>query len=203
MSNENKNEPKNIILKDEEHLVLDHNYDGIQELDHPLPRWWVWLFYLCIIFSVFYAGYYMVGPGPTSAQELEMALAEIDSKKAPSPGDAAETDETFVAWMMEEANVQSGHDIYNAKCAACHGDKGQGLVGPNLTDDHWIHGGGKLTAIAKVIREGVLDKGMPPWNQLLKPDEVKSTIAFIIKMHGSNPPGAKPAQGDEFKWDIK
>ncbi len=201
---ENKNEPKNIILKDEEHLVLDHNYDGIQELDHPLPRWWVWLFYLCIIFSVFYAGYYMVGPGPTLQQELDVALAQIESNKAPpSQDDSAETDESFVAWMKDETHVLAGKNIYTSKCAACHGDKGQGLVGPNLTDDHWIHGGGKLSAMAKVIRDGVLDKGMPPWNSLLEPDEIKSAVAFIIKIHGSSPPGGKPAQGEKFQWDIK
>lgn len=199
---ENKNEPKNIILKDEEHLVLDHNYDGIQELDYPLPRWWVWLFYITIIWSVFYAGYYMVGPGPTLSQELDVALAEIESKKSPSSG-AAETDEMFIAWMKDESKVQNGQNIYVGKCAACHGDKGQGLVGPNLTDEHWIHGEGKLTEIARVIRDGIADKGMPPWNQLLTPEEVKNAVAYIIKIQGTNPPGAKAAQGEKFPWTIK
>ncbi len=200
---ENNDEPKNIILKDEEHLVLDHNYDGIQELNHPLPRWWVWLFYICIIFAFGYAGYYMVGPGPTLRQELEIDLAKIDSKKAPTSGHESEIDETFIAWMKDESKVKVGQSIFTSKCAACHGDKGQGLVGPNLTDDHWIHGEGKIAALAKVIREGVLDKGMPPWDSLLKPDEIKSTLAFILKIHGSNPPGGKPAQGAEYHWDLK
>lgn len=200
---EQNNDPKNIILKDEEHLVLDHNYDGIQELDHPLPRWWVWLFYLSIIYAVFYAGYYMIGSGPTLRQELDIALKEIESKKAPAAGGSDESDETFVAWMGDESHIQAGQKVFVSKCAACHGDKAQGLVGPNLTDDNWLHGEGKLVGIAKVIREGVMDKGMPPWNQLLTSDEVKSTVAFLAKLHGSNPPGGKPAQGEKFDWKFQ
>lgn len=199
---ENKNDQKNLILKDEEHLVLDHNYDGIQELDHPLPRWWVWLFYLTIAFSIFYVGYYMLGSGPTLKQELDVALKAMEKKKSPNMQET-EDDELFIAWAKDGSHLQKGQEVYTSKCAACHGDKGQGLVGPNLTDDHWIHGAGKLTALAHVIREGVVDKGMPPWNQLLSPDEVKSVVAYIVKIHGTNPPGGKPVQGEKYDWKVE
>lgn len=197
---ENNNEPKNIILKDEENLVLDHNYDGIQELDHNLPKWWIWLFYITIVYSVGYCVYYF-GPGPTLRQELDVAMAAIEAKKSPAD-QAKESDDMFVAWVKDQAHVQAGQAIYTSKCAACHGDKGQGLVGPNLTDDHWIHGEGRFVSLAKVIREGVLDKGMPPWQNLLSAEDVKNALAFIVSIHGSQPSGKAP-QGEKYEWKVE
>lgn len=196
---ENK-EDKNVILKDEEHLVLDHNYDGIQELDHPLPSWWVWLFYITIVFAVFYAGYYFVGPGPTLRQELDVAMKKIDSTK--NVGGGSEDDETsLIAWVKDEEHASKGQQVFTSKCAACHGDKGQGIVGPNLTDDHWIHGH-TLTDLSKTVREGVLDKGMPPWKELLSAEDIKNALSFIVKIHGSNPPGGKAPQGETAEWKL-
>lgn len=194
---------KNLILKDEEKLVLDHSYDGIQELDHNLPTWWLWLFYITIVFALGYSGYYLFGPGPTLKQELDAQMTAINAKNAPAD-ESAETDEILIAWMKDDSHVKAGHELFVSKCAACHGDKGQGLVGPNLTDDFWIHmhDGGGFASLAHVIREGVLDKGMPPWKNLLNGDDVKNALAFIASIHGTQPNGKAP-QGEQHKWKIK
>lgn len=200
-SNQPNQNPPNQILQDERELLLDHNYDGIQELDHPLPRWWVWLFYATMIFAGLYTAYYMAGPGPTLREELDVALKKIEALKpqpAPGGGDGNSDglgDGVLAALLTQPEHVNAGGTVFTGKCAACHGDKGQGLIGPNLTDDHWLHGTGKLSEIAAVIRDGVPDKGMPPWGPILTPDELKDVTVFIRSIHGTNPPGAKEPQG--------
>lgn len=195
--------PKNTILNDEKALLLDHDYDGIQELDHPLPRWWLWGFVICVIFSIGYMGYYMTGPGPSSKQELTNALAEVEALK-PTPNEGAgsgPSQEELLLAFKDAASLKHGHEVYTTKCLACHGDKGQGIIGPNLTDDFWIHGNGSLKDVAQVVAIGVPEKGMPPWGSVLTPVEMKDVVAFVHSLHGTNPAGAKPAQGiqQEFK----
>ncbi len=192
--------PKNTILSDEKALLLDHDYDGIQELDHPLPRWWVWGFVCCVIFGIGYMGYYMTGPGPSSKQELSKAMAEIEALKPPSANGIAGSEpsaEELMKAFKDSASLNHGHEVYTAKCLACHGDKGQGLIGPNLTDDFWIHGTGNLADVAHVVTTGVPEKGMPPWGPVLTATELKDVVAFVHSLHGTNPAGAKPAQGNQ------
>lgn len=177
-------------------LLLDHDYDGIQELDHPLPSWWLNLFYVTIVFSVLYMGYYMLGPGPTLRQELTAKMSAIEQAQARAPKPKSQGDEAFAVAVADPEKVKLGSGVYAGKCAACHGDKGQGLIGPNLTDDYWIHGKGQLAEIAKVVSEGVPDKGMPPWGSVLKPDELVHLVAFIKSVRGTNPSGAKEPQGE-------
>ena len=194
--------PKNQIMNDEKALLLDHDYDGIQELDHPLPRWWVWGFVATIIFGVLYMGYYMTGPGPGSRQELSTALAEVDALKPPPPaaGAAGPSTEELMASFKDATKLKHGSEVYTAKCLACHGDKGQGLIGPNLTDDFWIHGTGTLADVAKVVTTGVPEKGMPPWGPVLTADELKDVVGFVHSLHGTNPAGAKPPQGNQAEF---
>ena len=188
--------PKVEVLKGEEGLLLDHDYDGIHELDHMLPRWWVWIFVGTVIFAVWYVGYYMSGHGPSPREELEASLAKIDAMKPAAAPSSGGDEAALLAALTDPAKRKSGQEVYMGKCLACHGDKGQGLIGPNLTDDYWIHGAGTPQDIAKVISEGVADKGMPPWGPILTPDELRDAVAFIHSIHGSNPAGAKPPQGE-------
>ena len=184
------------VLKGEEALLLDHDYDGIHELDHVLPRWWVWIFIGTAIFAAWYAGYYMSGHGPSPREELAASLAKIEAMK-PAPAPPGEGDEAaLLAALKDPAKQKHGLEVYMGKCVACHGDKGQGLIGPNLTDDYWIHGVGTAKDIAKVIAEGIPEKGMPPWGPILTPDELRDTVAFIRSLHASKPAGAKPPQGE-------
>ena len=183
----------NEIDKD---LLLDHNYDGIRELDYPLPSWWLNLFYVTIAFAVFYAVYYMVGPGPTLRQELAKQMKTIEEVQAKAPKPEDQLGSALAAAIGNPHEIHEGSEVFASKCMACHGDKAQGLIGPNLTDDYWIHGHGTPGDIAKVVTEGVGDKGMPAWGQILKPNELVQVVAFIKSVHGTNPPGAKDPQGE-------
>ena len=185
---------------DEKSLLLDHNYDGIQELDHPLPRWWIWLFYLTIIFSVFYMVYYIPSWGPTLRQELAADMKQISEARAQNepPPDQGPSEDSLLALAADPAKVENGKAAFVGKCAACHGDQGQGGIGPNLVDDYWIHGTGKLTDIATVVSQGVADKGMPPWGAVLTPEELGNVVAFIRSIRGTNPPNAKEPQGQQY-----
>lgn len=192
---------ENVILSDEKALLLDHNYDGIQELDHPLPSWWLAILYITIVFSVVYMAYYMTGWGPTLTEEMNQQLAEIEAKKPAAPEGGMASD-VLLAAIQDPSKIAAGKGVYDGKCAACHGDKGQGLIGPNLTDDHWIHGTGSPADVAKVISEGVPDKGMPPWGPVITPDELVEVTAFIRSIHGSNPPNPKEPQGELHEFQA-
>lgn len=177
-------------------LLLDHDYDGIQELDHPLPSWWLNLFYITMVFAVLYAGYYMLGPGKTTWQELAEQMKDIEVAQAKAPKPEGQGDAVYAAAIGDPHMIHEGSEVFARKCLACHGDKGQGLIGPNLTDDYWIHGKGSPADIAKVVIEGVADKGMPPWASILKSNEIVEVVAYIKSIRGSNPAGAKEAQGE-------
>lgn len=186
-------------------IEREHSFDGIKEYDNPLPMWWLWTFFLTIIFSAIYYLHYEVAGGPTLKDELNVEMTAIEQAAQKKNAGPAETEESLAAFFANPKAAEAGSAIFAGKCAACHGDKLQGLIGPNLVDKFWIHGGGTRTDIVKVIREGVADKGMPPWGSMLKKDELLNVTAFIVSKKGSNPPGAKAAQGNEVPgyFDMK
>lgn len=198
MSDEIKNPEiqPNLILEDEKAILLSHNYDGIQELDNPLPKWWQVTFYATIIFSVFYIGYYEFGSGPSLLQELESDLAVIEAKRPKDVG--AQLLAAVKASSADATLIAAGQVAFAGKCASCHADQAQGLIGPNLTDHHWIHGDGSAEEIYKVIAEGVADKGMPPWAAVIPDDEMKSLMVYLLSIRGQMREG-KPAEGTEHK----
>ena len=176
--------------------LTGHVYDGIEELDHSLPRWWVNLFYITIVFSVGYFAYYELGQGPSLLTEYERDKNEVELiafAKNQSTPQASEGD--LRALLKKPETIKSGKEIFLAKCASCHGALGEGGIGPNLTDDYWIHGS-KMTEIAKTISEGVLDKGMPPWKAVLKTEELHAVTAFVKSIRGTHPPNSKGPQGE-------
>ena len=183
----------------EGHKLEGHSYDGIDELDNSLPRWWLWSFYLTIIFSIGYFAYYSVGNGPTLVKEYEDAKGEYEiAQSAKKDSVKIASEDELKAFLKDPARIKAGRDIFQSKCIACHGVQGQGGIGANLTDDYWLHGG-KLSEILKSVTNGVLDKGMPPWGPVLKQDELYSVAVFVKSLRGSNPPGAKAAQGELVK----
>ncbi len=190
------NDKKVELLKGEEALLLNHNYDGIHELDHPLPRWWVLKFYGTIIFSIFYIAYFMIGPGPTPTQELATELTQIESLRPQSTGSSDEELAALTLASKDQASIALGKEIYSGKCAMCHGDIGQGIIGPNLGDSYWIHGKGDLVTLSEMVKTGVLDKGMPAWGEVLKPEEIVNVVSFVFSLRGTNPPGGKAPQGE-------
>lgn len=178
--------------KDEDRL-LEHEYDGIREYDNPLPRWWLWIFYATILFVPFYyvaPGFMGEGPGMVAAYEADVAA----HKASLPPQPAAMDDATLLAVLNDADELKEGGEVFTKNCAACHRADGGGLIGPNLTDAAWIHGGAP-SAIYQTISAGVLAKGMPAWDRILKPDELKEVAAYVMSLKGSNPPSPKAPEG--------
>lgn len=184
-----------MARRDDDRLV-GHAYDGIQEYDNPLPGWWVWIFVATIVFSAAYWGYYQLGPGPSVMAEYE-AEARIASERAAALAarEGAQSDETIVAVARDTGVMAKAKEAFVARCAVCHGPQGQGLIGPNLTDEYWLHGG-RPTDIFRIISDGEVEKGMVPWKGVLAPQEIRALAAYIGTLRGSNPPNPKPPQGD-------
>ena len=150
------------------------------------------LFFLTIIFGCIYCLYYF-GPGPSSDEELRQELASIKSAQvAAQPKAPTSIDLAF--YVKDPSHVASGKSVFEARCVVCHGPQGQGLIGPNLTDTSWIHGG-KLSEIKNTIENGVLDKGLLAWKGVLSPDEINNVVAYVHSLKGTNPPNPKAAQG--------
>jgi cytochrome c oxidase cbb3-type subunit 3 len=184
--------------EDKDPLLLDHEYDGIQELDNPLPNWWLVTFYGAIIFSFFYwIHYHGGGFGLSSTDALNKHLSEINEAQSEAMTKATSvTEDELLALLEDTEALNEGKVEYMGKCASCHGDKGQGLIGPNLTDKYWLHGEGTIKDVANVISVGVASKGMPPWKGLISGPLMNKVAAYIVSLKGTQPEGAKKAEGE-------
>ena len=186
---------KAIPLDREAEVATDHNYDGIVELDNSLPPWWVYLFYGTIAFAMVYLVYFNYFDGPTQKMEYDTEVAQALVKKNELlKKAAASVDETSVVVLSDDASIAKGKGSFVTKCAACHGQNGEGLVGPNLTDEYWIHGGG-IKDIFKTIKYGWPEKGMISWESQIQPLEMQQIASFIYSLKGSKPANAKAPQG--------
>ena len=194
-----------VPLEKEATIVLDHNYDGIKELDNHLPPWWKWLFYGTIAWSVVYlVVYHITDSVPLQEQEYvnELALADEQLRKIRAAEPVAAIDEAALTYTADADLISKGASIYKNNCASCHKDKGEGSIGPNLTDEYWLHGG-SIQNIFATIKNGVPEKGMIAWNAILKPEEIRDVSFFIMSLKGSNPPNAKAPQGTVWKEEVK
>lgn len=175
--------------------VFDHEFDGIQEYDNRLPNWWLYTLYGAIIFSVFYWFYFHtteVGAIPTERYEMEMvAAAEAQLKRMEGQ---EITDESLTLTSTIPDRVAAGRQVFEQFCVVCHSSRGEGSVGPNLTDAYWIHGG-RPTQMLATINTGVPDKGMAAWAGQLGPRRVQDVVAYLLTIKGTNVPGKEP-QGD-------
>lgn len=175
--------------------LLDHSYDGIQEYDNPLPRWWVWLFYITIGWAIFYVPYYALKMGPSPEQMYE---EDMKAWNELHPQVELASREEMLKMVVDPAKIAAGKTIYDTRCMACHATDGGGLVGPNLTDDHWLHGG-QPDEIARVIYDGVPEKGMIAWKSQLSVDEIYAATAYVWSLHGTTPAKPKEPQGDKVE----
>lgn len=175
--------------------LLDHDYDGIRELDNQLPEWWLFIFGATVIFAFIYWLHYEVAGGPSTDQELAVAMEahKANQKQAPLLG------EDRLAALFTAENIAGGSKVFADKCAVCHGPQGGGVIGPNLTDQFWLHGQGTRADVFKAIAEGVPAKGMPAWRDLVPEDELVAVSSFVHSLKGTNVPGGKEAQGVEVK----
>jgi len=188
---------RTVPIEDEKQLLMDHDYDGIKELDNNLPPWWVYLFYACIIFSVIYLVRYEIMGAPDQEAELksEMAQAKIEvaeyMKTAPDL-----MDEKTVTLLTDPADLDKGKAIFQTNCVACHRADAGGQIGPNLTDDHWILGGGIKNLFHTITNGGRDGKGMIAWKGTLKPKEIQAVASYVISLKGSNPKDPKAPDGE-------
>ena len=184
-------------IENEEAIVLHHDYDGIKELDNNLPPWWVYLFYACIVFAAVYLVRFEIMGGDNQEMELqkELAQAKIDvaeyMKTAPDL-----MDEKTVTLLTDPAELEIGKTIFTNNCAACHRADGGGQIGPNLTDDQWILGGGVKNLFHTITNGGRDGKGMIAWKGTLKPKEIQKVASYILSLKGSNPADAKAPEGE-------
>jgi cytochrome c oxidase cbb3-type subunit 3 len=186
-------------LEKEADVLLDHDYDGIKELDNALPPWWKWGFYITIIVAVIYMLRFHVwktGPTPEEEYNKEMAVAETKLESFRKSNKESIDEKTVT--LADAAGIAAGKKIFSGTCFPCHGANGEGnVVGPNLTDKYWLHGG-SLSNVFKTIATGVPDKGMQAWDKTYSPTDIKNLASFILSLQGTNPPNAKAPQGNLY-----
>lgn len=188
----------NLIEKDEltgDKLLSGHEYDGIKELDNKLPKWWLWLFYITIIFAV--VVFVRLHVIKTADMQDDLYKKEVEAAiikyKAVRPANTI--DATNVTLLTDAAALDAGKAIFEKSCMVCHLAQAQGLVGPNLTDDYWIHGC-KIGDLFNLITVGVPEKGMISWKDQLTGQQIQQVASYIISLKGSNPPNPKAPQGE-------
>lgn len=184
-------------IENNEFLMLDHDYDGIRELDNKLPPWWLYLFYGCIVFAGIYLVRYEMLGADTQEMELkkEMAQAKADIAKymltAPD-----QMSEEKVTLLTGADDLAKGKTIFDTNCAACHRADGGGQIGPNLTDENWIFGGSIKNVFHTISNGGRDGKGMVAWKATLKPTEIQQVASYVLSLKGTNPKDAKAPEGD-------
>jgi cytochrome c oxidase cbb3-type subunit III len=175
--------------------LIDHQYDGIQEYDNPMPRWWLGTFYVTIVFSAIYlfnVGPVGIGPGRIGEYDAAVARAAAEHPPALPGGDSSPAE--LAALVNDAGALAEGKQLYATNCAACHAADGGGNIGPNLTDKYWLHGGA-IDDMYKTVRLGVMAKGMPAWDKILKPAQLDRVVAFVYSLRGSTPAKPKAPEG--------
>ena len=188
-------------MEEESDILMDHDYDGIRELDNHLPPWWKYLFYFTIVFAVVYmVSYHLLGTSPLQIEEYNMEMAAAEQAAAVRKANMVEEgfDEADIAFTDDPEVLARGKKTFDMQCAACHRVDGGGSIGPNLTDEYWIHGG-SMGAIYNTIKVGVPDKGMISWESSLSPAQMLEVSSYILTMVGTNPENPKAPQGDKVE----
>ena len=196
MSTESTEHDREVLDHDD---LLDHSYDGIQEYDNPLPGWWLAIFWASIIFAPLYVLYFHFGPGLLSIDRYDRAMMIATERQMAAILAMGEISENTLVDLMDDPSMMNGgKKIFVAKCATCHGMFGEGGIGPNLTDEFWLHGA-QLMDVYRTVREGVPSKGMLAWERQLRPAELLAVSAHVGGLLASDPPNAKAPQGDQIE----
>ncbi len=191
------NETKLHVEENEKHLLLDHSYDGIQELNHPLPSWWSAMFYGGIIFAVGYFAYYQFMGGPSLRDEFKKEYAVVAAAQEEFKKQAATYNpEEYAKWNNAEG-LKKGEEVFTNNCVACHLEKGKGDIGPNLTDEYWLWAKGTPETVYPVVFNGIPDNGMPIWSETLSQEEIYQVVAYVQSLHLTHEPGGKAPQGNK------
>lgn len=187
-----------VPIEQEKDIMFQHDFDGITELDNKVPPWFSILFYGTIVFAVIYMlVFHVFNISPLMIDEYTEELRAADIQKQELIKSGAFINEETVTLMTEPAVLQNGKTIFSSNCVPCHGTGGEGTVGPNLTDDYWINGGG-IKNIFKTVKYGVPAKGMISWQTLLNPKQMQEVSSYVVSLHGTNPPSGKPPEGNLY-----
>ncbi len=195
MSEQNKEQLD--VKEDEKHLLLDHDYDGIQELNHPLPSWWNAIFYICVAFAFGYFVYYQLMGGPTLKDEFKKDYRKVAAAKEEFRKANAVFNQEFYDKVVAQDGVNNGKLVYEINCMPCHMEGGRGDVGPNLTDNYWLLAKGTPETIHKVVFGGSEENGMPAWGETLKPEEIYQVISYVMTFKNTFVEGGKEPQGEK------
>jgi len=192
-----------VPISEEKNIELDHNYDGIKELDNHLPPWWKWLFYGTIGWAAVYiVVFHFSDTLPLSLEEYqnEITMAEEQARKLRATQPQAVIDEGNLQFTYDAAIIEKGKTVFmNNSCGSCHRNDGGGnTIGPNLTDEYWLHGG-DVKNVFQTIKNGAVEKGMPAWGKSMSAEDVRNVTFFVMSLQGTKPANAKAAQGELFK----
>lgn len=193
-----------VPVEEEKTIELDHSYDGIRELDNHLPPWWKWLFYGTIGWSAIYIFVFHFSsllPLQSDEYQIEIAQAEEQARKLKASQPVQAIDENTLAFSLDSSSfITNGKAVFNDNnCGSCHrADGGGNSIGPNLTDEYWLHGG-HIKDVFVTVKNGVVEKGMPAWGRALSPQQVRDVTFYILSLQGSNPENAKKPQGVVYK----
>ena len=196
---------KSVSIDKEQDVQLDHDYDGIKELDNSLPPWWIYGFYFTILFAgVYMYRYHISKSSPLQVEELAIEKIQAEKDKVAFMATLANNvDETSIAYNPTAELLADGKVIFVKNCVSCHGPEAQGAsIGPNLTDEYWIHKGG-IKDIFKTIKNGVQEKGMIPWGQQLSNAQIAAVATFIKSLQESHPTNPKAPQGDKYEEESE
>ncbi len=188
-------------ISKEQDIMLNHEYDGIRELNNSVPPWLNYIFIGSLFFAIFYLLHFHVfGTGKSQFDEYsaEMEVARLDMERLMESG-AFITEENVTA-LTDPESIGAGKERFAKDCFPCHGINGEGIIGPNLTDDYWIHGG-NVRDLFHVVKVGVPEKGMVAWGQQLNPKQMQELVSYVLTLHNKNPPNGKIPEGELFKRD--
>lgn len=189
---------KVVPIEKEADIMLDHDYDGIKELDNSLPPWWKYGFYLTIVTGVIYLWYYHAGGnGPSSYDEFVAEVQAGEEAKAAYLAKSANNVDENTVKMLDASGIAAGKTIFEQSCAACHAKDGGGGVGPNLCDEYWLHGGG-LKDVFKTVKYGWPDKGMKSWKDDFSPNQIAQITSYVKTLQGTKPAAPKDKQGELY-----
>jgi cytochrome c oxidase cbb3-type subunit III len=193
-------EPKEAPLDAQ---LTGHEYDGIVEYDNPMPGWWTRTFWATFVFSLgYFVHYQLTGNGATVADTYATDMREYrEAQLAQSLGEVM-TEAGLTQLMSDPALMKDARTVFVARCIQCHADRGQGNIGPNLTDDHWLYGAGSLMELHEIVANGRPQKGMPAWARLLRPLELAQVVAYVGTLRNTNVPG-RPPQGTRLATGVE
>jgi cytochrome c oxidase cbb3-type subunit 3 len=195
---------KNADPNHEEQDRVIHEVDGIQEYDNKLPNWWLYTLYGAIVFAAVYWFHYHIakfGDGPEALYKAEMEKVAAE-QAATAKSSPVMTAEALTMLAKDKGTLDEGKQVFATTCASCHRSDGGGVVGPNLTDEFWLHGGA-ADKVYKTVKDGYADKGMPAWGPVLGSERTAAVTAYVISLRGTNAPGGKAPQGERESLSMR